>query len=222
MSELTDFLEHLLSGRSVVFERRPHLSRRDQREAEPLLEDAYAAYALEVAGPPIAFQAHIALQAAALVCRACWLVVSTQDLPRYQDRLGFDRPPRSPSDHLSADLLLRFLPEVLRRARANVHANPLGERLCQVLRQWPLSGVLADIAEPPLTALDFGGHPGLMILYAERLVETAKPRWLPAGTALEYVEWIFQERGKPVPVASADGDDEELEDNHAEKGGGSE
>ena len=39
---------------------------RDQRAAEPVLEEKYAEYALDIAGPPIPFEAHIALQAGAL------------------------------------------------------------------------------------------------------------------------------------------------------------
>jgi hypothetical protein len=209
VSEFVDFLERLLSGQSIVFAGRPHPTRRDQREAEALLEEKYADYALRVAGPPIPFQAHIALQAAALVWRACWVSVSLQDLPRYQNRLALERTPQSPADHLSADLLLRYLPQLYRRAGANIHANPLAERLSQLLRQWPLSGVLANITEPPLTDLEFGGHQGLILLYAERLVHTPRPQWLPRGAAFEYVEWVFQERGKPMPGLPSAEDDEE-------------
>ncbi len=151
----------------------------------------------------------MALQAAVLVWRACWLVVCQQEIPQYSKYIVLERGPRSPSDHLSVDLTLRFLPEVYRRASANVHANPLAQRLSDLLRRWPLTGVRAKLPEGPLTDLDFGGHPGLLLLYAERLALAPQATWLPQGAGLEYVEWIFQERGVPIPAAVSKADDED-------------
>jgi hypothetical protein len=71
------------------------------------------------------------------------------------------------------------------------------------LRQWPLSGVLADIVEPPLTPVEFGGHAGLHFLYAERLAEHERPGWFPAGQGMQYVELVWQHLGKDVSVLSA-------------------
>jgi hypothetical protein len=209
VSEFADFLERLLSGQSLVFAGRPLARRRDQGEALAVLQEAYARYALEVAGPPIPFQARIALHAAVLVWRACWLVECQQEIPRYHKHIVLERGPQSPSDHLSADLVLRFLPEVYRRAKGNVHANPLAEKLSQLLRQWPLSGVRAKLPEASVTDLEFGGHPGLLLLYAERLAQAPQLHWLPRGAGLEYVEWTFQERGVPIPVPMSTADDEE-------------
>jgi hypothetical protein len=98
--------------------------------------------------------------------------------------------PQTPAQHLSADLLLRFLAQVHRRARARDPVDPLPALLEKVLRQWPLSGVLADIDEGPMAPLDFGGHAGLMLLYAERLASREKPAWFPTGKLLEYLELV--------------------------------
>ena len=62
-------------------------------------------------------------------------------------------------------------------------SKPLAVRLAEVLRQWPLTGVRSDIHAAPLTPLDFGGHPGLQLLYAERLLRNVKPEWVPRGPA---------------------------------------
>ena len=48
----------------------------------------------------------------------------------------------------------------------------------------------------PLAPPDLGGHPGLMLLYAERLARNEKPAWFPAGKPFEYVEWVFHGLGK--------------------------
>jgi hypothetical protein len=48
-----------------------------------------------------------------------------------------------------------------------------------------------------------GGHPGLLLLYAERLAEHLRPEWVPDGPARPYVELVFTQRGLPVPFRSA-------------------
>ena len=69
--------------------------------------------------------------------------------------------------------------------------------LATVLRQWPLTGILSDVAEEPLTALEFGYHPGLLILYAERLATNQKPAWFPkTDLAYEFVELVFGQQGR--------------------------
>ena len=72
---------------------------------------------------------------------------------------------------------------VHRRARALDPADALVGLLERVLRQWPLSGVLAGLDEGPTSPLDFGGHEGLMLLYAERLARGPSPSWRPSGRA---------------------------------------
>ena len=79
------------------------------------------------------------------------------------------------------------------------HGDKLTALLEEVLRRWPLSGVLADIDEAPLTPLTFGGHPGLLMLYAERLAQHEKPAWIPSGAAMEYVELVYADLGKDCP-----------------------
>jgi len=108
--------------------------------------------------------------------------------------------PDAPAAHLSADLVLRFLPQVHRRARALDPADPLVMILERVLRQWPLSGVLADVLEGPVTPPDFGGHAGLLFLYAERLARHEKPAWLPTGPGREYAEVVWAELGKDATL----------------------
>ena len=62
--------------------------------------------------------------------------------------------------------------------------------------EYQFSGVLSDVREGPLTPVTLGGHPGLMLLYAERLALHEKPAWVPEGPALEYVELAWRELGK--------------------------
>jgi hypothetical protein len=106
--------------------------------------------------------------------------------------------PTTPAQHLSADLIFRFLPALQRRAQALLTTDVLPEALAKVLRLWPLSGVLSDLADGPLSPTDFGGHPGLALLYAERLARHERPAWFPTGSSLAYVELVWQELGKDI------------------------
>src|SRR4051794_20034675 len=141
MADLEEFLARLLREGVVVFRSRPEPTRGASAGGAALLsgggEDhppavgraagplgapgagAYEAYRLDVAGPMIPFDAEVACEAGELVRQACWVMVSRGE--RAADlaaRLAMSRPPGRPSDHLSADLLLRYLPRVYRRARA--------------------------------------------------------------------------------------------------------
>ncbi len=102
--------------------------------------------------------------------------------------------PASPAQHLSADLLFHFLPQIYRRARAIDRDDALTVLLESLLRRWPLSGVLCELEGGPIGPVDLGGHPGLMLLYAERWARHEHPAWRPTGPAADHVELVLTER----------------------------
>jgi hypothetical protein len=214
MAAFPFFVRRLLDdGCAVLREPPPDLAapaRQGERAAVlELLAAAFADYRLDVAGELLPLDERAALAAAEFVGWSCWFLLHRQEPPEAVERcLALPRPPTTAAQHLSADLTLRFLPLVHRRARAVSACDPLTRALEQLLRQWPLSGVLADVLEAPLTPAEFGGHPGLLLLFAERLADNLRPAWVPDGLALEYVELVFEERGLPAaalqPLARAE------------------
>jgi hypothetical protein len=189
---LVAFLHRLFRDGTVVLRERPRLDSGSRAEALALLGGAYAAYRLDVAGPPVDFHGDTALAAGEFLGGACWFLVNRSEPAAELGRcLTLPGRPAVPAQHLSADLVLRFLPQVHRRARSLAPDDRLTAILADVLRRWPLSGVLADVTEAPLTPPEFG-HPGLELLYAERLARTEKPAWLPEGPGREYVELVQQ------------------------------
>lgn len=191
MSSFADFLRELFREGRVSFQERPTPNSNDEPEARSVLRAAFETHRLDVAGPLVEWDAPTSLAAAELVRRASWFLVN-HDEPEAEVEQAIRMPaaPATPSQHLSADLLLRYLPVIHRRARAHAPDDRLTVLLSEVLRQWPLSGVLADVPEAPTTPLDFGEHHGLMLLYAERLAQNRKSEWVPQGRLLEYVEWV--------------------------------
>jgi hypothetical protein len=201
MSAFREFLSDLLAEGVVRLSSRPVLEPGDRARAAERLAPAFAAYRLDVAGPPVPFDAEAALGAAERLGLACWFLVRRAEPPEELAKcLTLPQPPRSAAEHLSADLVLRFLPQVYRRARALAPDDVLTGWLARLLRQWPLTGVLSEVEEGPETAVEFGGHPGLLLLYAERLAGNLRPAWVPREPSLGYVELVFGERGLPVPA----------------------
>ena len=206
---LVPLLQRLFDDGTVILRERPRLEAGERPEALALLERAYASYRLDAAGPPVDFDPGPALAAAELLGHACWFLVNHDEPPAELEKcLVMPVPPAFAAQHLSGDLVLRFLPQVHRRARALAPDDRLAALLAGVLRQWPLSGVLSDVEERPLTPPAFGGHPGLLLLYAERLARNGKPAWVPAGRGLEYLELVLAELGRersPLLASAADG-----------------
>jgi MoxR-vWA-beta-propeller ternary system domain bpX4 len=197
MNEFHDWLDCVLTVGESVQDTSPRLSASERPAVEIRLRAAFELHALDVAGPPVAFDPEAAVGAAVALARACWLLVSADDDER--PAVALDIRERSASAHLSADVTLRFLPAVYRRARLRDAGGALTTALDRLLRAWPLSGVLADLDGEPTAAPDFG-HPGLNMLFAERLAVTRRAGWVPLdGTAREWAERVFAGRGLTLP-----------------------
>ncbi len=197
MTLFHQFVTELLEEGKVVF--RSARAPRDRPRAEDiaLLEKGFHAVRLSVAGPEIPFDPAVGYSAAELLRQASWALVNHDDrVSQLKKCLTMPIQPATPAHHLSGDFMLRYLPQVLKRARGLDPSDPLISLLEDVLRRWPLSGVLSEVPDPPLGSLDFAGHPGLLLLYAERLAANDRPAWRPGqkGPGWAYYELASDER----------------------------
>lgn len=196
MSGFLQFMRDMLEAGRARLRQPPRLPDEERAATVNLLAAAFRDHRRDVAGPPLDFVPRVALEAAGFTAWACWFLVHRGEAAGEVERqLVLPRPPASAADHLSADLVFRYLPIVHRRARALDPQDVLTTRLEQLLRRWPLSGVLANLDEGPDGAVDLGGHSGLCLLYAERLVENHRPGWMVDGPTRPYIELVFAERG---------------------------
>jgi hypothetical protein len=205
MAAFSEFLARLLDEGKVVFRSQKAPQDGPTARDKATLAEAFSNFALSVAGPPVAFDAGVAKQAAELVRQASWALVNREDrLGDLKRRLCMSTMPTTPAQHLSADLMLRYTPQILRRARGLDPTDPLIEILGDLLRRWPLSGALSDIEGGPLVATDFGGHPGLLLLYAERLAAHDRPAWRPepSSPAYDYYQLVSGAGPRPSRPAS--------------------
>ncbi len=207
MSGLTVFLEALFSDGRVRFHGPPESSPSARASASTLLKNAFDEDAMDLAGPTLKFDVDTAIRAAEWSRYACWYLVSRTEAGEVVERtLAPLAEPRRAEQHLSADLTFRYLPLVHRRARAIAPDDLLTTRLADLFRRWPLSGVLSDVHDGPTSPLDFGGHPGLLMLYAERLLQNEKLAWIPetGSIALDHFERVGGYARSKVSVESVD------------------
>lgn len=203
MSSLTVFLKRLLQDGRILLE--PGAWRgwddSDLDNARALLRRSYVRWSLDMPGPSMPFDETIALGAGQILFHASRAFALTdhaswQALNAGRPRLG---TPSLACEHASADVSLRFLPDLHRRALAAIEepSDPFLVYLSDLLRRWPLSGASASIDDPPTSSLEFDGHRGLRMLYAERLLHspTDKFSWIPSGDGWEVLRWVAAAEG---------------------------
>ena len=199
MAAFTHWLTGVLGEGHSTLGAAPTPTDAERPEVVALLREAYATLQREVAGPPVPLNLPLALRTVRLLADACWhLSALPAESPLPSNDLG---EPATAGDHLTGDLLLRFLVSVRRRASLRGPADPLAGWCEGILRAWPLSGVSMGCRAGPTTPLTFGGHPGLLMLYAERLAAHPEPAWVPPpGPLTESVERAFAEAGRVIPA----------------------
>ena len=197
METLAIFLDQLFGQGRIILEEPPAWETAEDSKTLMVCRRAFAEYRLDVAGPVLDLDSDIALTSARFLYTAAWFLFHFEKPANdvAQD-MAFTKKPGSAGQHLSADLVFRYLPAILGRARALPTGDVIVEILTETLRHWPLSGVLADLTAGPAEALDFSGHPGLQLLYAERLAQHFKPAWLPEEKERAHIELVWTELGK--------------------------
>lgn len=201
-SETTTFhewLKQVIEHGEAVFSSAPSAWKYDDNAIRDFLQQYHALESLDLAGPPIPLDVDSALWAARTLAAVCWEVATGQPDP--PKKAIAEPKPNSPATHFSVDLFFRFLPKALQRARVAGMSESLVERLELLLNQWPLSGVLFPGEGRPLTDLDFSGHCGLQILFAERSLKEPRPAWIPSqGKAREWVECVYAQNKQSLPI----------------------
>jgi hypothetical protein len=191
------FLELLFLEGRICFDAPPHAVDKLTPPVQRTLQNAFDRDLLSLAGPTLPLNASLALTAANLVQQAAWLLVNrTEASEQAAKRLPHVPTATSASDLASVDLLLRYIPHLYQRAVALSAEDVLTIHIKTTMLAWPLSGVLAELPEHPTGALNFFGHRGLQLRYAERLALRPRAGWRPADPAsLDAVSLVFEQQG---------------------------
>ena len=139
--------------------------------AHELLRERAAVAALELPGPAPAFEPTAGAWAALVVLRAAQALLY-RELRAHALGLELARAcpaGRGAAADWSADLCLRHLPELHRRARGVAADDPLVAALEELGRRWPLSSVGMEGLDG-VDAPRFAEHAGLRRFYVDRIL----------------------------------------------------
>jgi hypothetical protein len=127
----------------------------------------------EMAGAAPDLQPAAAEWAAAVLYRGCQALVCREMPPAEMQKMLRDPCPVEPAagTDYTADLVFRFLPDLVALARRVSQNDPLVDELLALARAWPLSSVGIDgVGE--VEAARVLSHPGLRQLYVDRIIST--------------------------------------------------
>jgi hypothetical protein len=141
--ELEAFVCELLESGRVRVSEPTLISAADESAADAALLAFERSYRRELPGGAPRFSLPVARWSAVVMLRICqFLVYRDVDEAAVSQALATPAPePASPASHYSADLLLRFLPDVARLANGINPDDPLVEQLQKLAAAWPLSSV---------------------------------------------------------------------------------
>jgi hypothetical protein len=139
---LPEFLDALFEHGHVATSS-TEVSAADSVAARSLLSEFESNYRLDLPDQPPAFSPDAALWAASIFYRACHFTVDRDANPELLHRmlLAPCPEPATASVHYSADVVLRFLPDVIKVARAVSPEDPLVGVLVELAGRWPMSSV---------------------------------------------------------------------------------
>jgi hypothetical protein len=168
---LTAFLQDLLTTGSITLASQPApFEAADLAAASTLLQDYHAEDCLDLPHTAPAFEAAAALWAAQYLYHAAVLaVVRELDEQAIATYLPAYKGEATPAAHYSADLSLRYLPDLLQLARGLAPADALVARLRRTAGQWPLSFVGHEPADADAEAILLA-HPALRGAYLDRII----------------------------------------------------
>lgn len=175
LAPLPGFLASLLAAGEVAVARE-HDFENDRADAQRLLAEAFHTTLQEVPAVDVSeleFIPDMALASAAWFYRAC-LTLTDRAMEEDQVKGWLATLPAeasTPSEVLSADLVLRHLPELHALARSMSPDDPLVDGLEKAARRFPLSGVGIALTEPLPDLVLLHRHPGLWRLYLDRVIE---------------------------------------------------
>lgn len=165
---MEEFLIQLFeTGELTVARRVEH----DRRKTEPLLREAERVWRLNWPYRAPQFRMDVAQSAADVLLQLCQAFVYRDlDIPQVTEQLS--KIPlthdQTPATHYSADLLLRFLPELYRHIQRASADDPLLAVVVEVAARWPLAAVGIPACQP-MEPGDLFQDPGFEIVLADRI-----------------------------------------------------
>jgi hypothetical protein len=158
-------------------------------------------WADELPGPAPTLVMEAAIQGAEWLYRGCYYLMLPDQFSREECQPQSWREPLSASVIYSIDVTLRFLPDLVRRARQMPSRGPLiQDYLLPLASAWPLSS--AGVAGASVSGEAVKGileSPALATLYAERIVESGDLTRLDVEGVRRWVRAVLGEHPELNP-----------------------
>lgn len=169
---MNEFLHSLFSNGELMIPQ--HESAFDKRQTHNAVTQFERVWRCELPGDPPEFVAESAVKATQILMAVCRSVVHREIRIEQTEQTITQvclTDDDTPSLHYSVDLVLRFLPQVIERARRISESDTLLDLLKGIGRQWPLSsvGTKGCLPDQLPTALQ---HPCLWRMYVDRIIST--------------------------------------------------
>jgi hypothetical protein len=170
------------------------------RDAEQLLVDVERTLRRELPGSPPALSVEHARWGAVTFYRASQLLVY-RDWGSDAVAAALKQPCgeiEESATHYSVDLTYRFLPDLVRMARAAAHDDPLVHELMHWAARFPLSSVGLEIAGD-LNVEPIVQHPSLLAMYVDRIMVAQDTSRLNDARVREAVAGALGIHGRLAP-----------------------
>ena len=184
--KLTRFISQLLEeGRATVSGDLSPLEAADRRAAEARLQEFYEEDLLEMPGEAPEFDADSALWAAEYIYNALQLTILRDiDSETVAQYLNPGLPASNPEAIYSADLMLRYLPQLFGLAKGLSPQDIVVAKLKETAALWPFSSVGLDTGPALPDVKSILAHPSLRYAYADRIIARQdRSRALQAGVS---------------------------------------
>ena len=173
---LPEFIASLLAEGRTSVPSPEEITANDRYQTSEILADFEQTWRSTLPGDPPALQSQAALWASAQFYRACQYSLFRDEGPDFdfEPLDGDSELGQRPETHYSVDLTFRFLPDLVKQVRAAASKDPLGDKLHAWSRDWPLSSVgVAGVESEYVHAAPTPvvGHPSLLRLYVDRIIE---------------------------------------------------
>lgn len=192
--ELSNFIVNLLrEGKVSVKGPLISFSEEDISEAKKILYEYYKEDIIEMPYTPPAFSENAALWAAAYLFKAIQLTVlrDAGEEMINENLKPFDDEPDASAIY-SADLVLRYLPQLFELAKGLAPADKLVQALKKTAGQWPYSSVGIELNEVVEDKLIFE-HPSLKYTYIDRIIQMKDKQRSKNETVTKYIHEVAGE-----------------------------
>lgn len=172
MNHLTKTIQHLRETESILlYDHLLEVHPEDEQASSSYLTTAYKQECLEYPYTAPPFEPIAALWAAKCLYFAAQLLLYRQNKPESLAILFPECPvPLSPSSILSADLSLRFMPDILLQLKLIDPNDPLIAVLEHILAQWHYSGIAYNVDINKLSFEVIKNNLCLQQLYMDRMM----------------------------------------------------